>query len=579
VGNKIERISNMSRKKTKRVKGSSGTVCHLVVAPDNVFEHPANAEEFEAVAALAARERQADKSRFVLPPLWPMLLHMVFADIPLPPLGGIMEPVVRNAFGCVVLSKADAAKLDRVSIIPFVRALRSSIHRHQHSGVVGIRKVLLREKSSRIDEVIAAGAVPLLAALLHDDNRPCMQHEAAWALRMVAGGTTWATEFQPAWVLTSYWTDTTDQTARIVNTPEVVASLVRLLRSADHNICEHAMRVLGNIARVSASHRDVLLERGVLTELMLMMSRSDLSADPLTVRRHVTWATACLCCDTLPPLSAIVTALPLFVEAIRFPDTDLAVTAMRRLEFFCSGTREHMSAVVDHGALPAILCHAASGVWELVKLAVSCLGYIFRGDNHHIAAAIELGTIATLCTVLQARSGPSWREEDVLWALSNIAGGNAQRINALLQADVFSLIANAVGGREEPSRVRSQRIVTKALRNASPADRTAIIGSPSFQALLTAASTRRILLVGLEGIDYAVTHAFAAVEAVTSLADLGVSASALQKIKEPRVQYHAARINALIHGEAPEDSVGEAGARRGRKKSAKNSPRDEVSTE
>jgi hypothetical protein len=568
----------MPPKKTHRVEDSSRILRQSVIASHNVFEHPASAEEFEAVAVLAAFECEADESRFALPPLWPMLLHMVFADITLPPLGDTMEPEVRDAFG-VVLSKTDAAKLDRVFIPAFVRALRSSIHRHQHSGVVGIRKVLLREKPSSINEVIAAGAVPLLAALLHDDDRPRMQHEAAWALRMVAGGTTRDTEFRPAWKLTSYWTDTTDQTARIVNTPEVIASLVRVLGSADHNICEHAIRVLGNIALVSASHCDVLLKRGVLTELMGMMSRSDLSADPLTVRRHVTWATACLCCDTpLPPLSSIVAALPLFVEAIHSPDTDLAVTAMRCLEFFCSGTRDHMSAVVDHGALPAILRHAASGVWDLMTPAVCCLGYIFRGDNHHIAAAIELGTISTLCTVLQARSGPSWREGDVLWALSNIAGGNAQRINALLQAGVFSLIADAVGSRAERSRLRSQRIVTKALRNASPADRTAIISSPSFQALLTAASTRRILLVGLEGIDYAVTHGLAAVEAVTSLAELSISASALQKIKEPRMQYHAGRINALIHGEAPEDSVGEAGARRGRKKSATNSPQDEVST-
>jgi hypothetical protein len=563
----------MPRNETNCTEDSSSAVCHLVAAPDNVFEHPASAEEFKAVAVLAAFEREADESKFALPPVWPMLLHMVFADITLPPLGDTMIPEVRNALGRVVPSYAYAAKLDRVAIPPFVRALRSSIHRHQHSGVMGIRKVLLREKSSSIDEVVAAGAVPLLAALLHDDDRPRMQYEAAWALRMVAGGTTRDTEFH------EFRTDTTDHTACIVNTPEVIASLVRLLALADHSIRENATRVLGNIARVSVSHRDVLLERGVLTDLTRMLSRSDLSADPLTIRPHVTWAAACLCCDTpLPPLSAIVVALPLFVEAIHFSDTRLAAMAMRRLEFFCSGTRDHMSAVVDHGALSAILRHAASGVRELAEPAVSCLGYIFRGDNHHIAAGIELETISTLCSVLQARRGSSWREENILWAFSNIAGGNAQRINALLQAGVFSLIADAVGSRAERSRLRSQRIVTKALRNASPADRTAIISSPSFQALLTAASTRRILLVGLEGIDYAVTHGLAAVEAVTSLAELSISASALQKIKEPRMQYHAGRINALIHGEAPEDSVGEAGARRGRKKSATNSPQDEVST-
>jgi importin subunit alpha-1 len=52
-----------------------------------------------------------------------------------------------------------------------------------------------------------------------------------------------------------------------VNTPGLISSFVRLLGSADHNVCEQAVWALGNIAGDSPIYRDLLLERGVLIEL------------------------------------------------------------------------------------------------------------------------------------------------------------------------------------------------------------------------------------------------------------------------------------------------------------------------
>jgi hypothetical protein len=72
-----------------------------------------------------------------------------------------------------------------------------------------MKKVLSREKSP-IDDAIAAGAVPLLAKLLENDDTPATQFEAAWALTNIASGTT-------------------DHTACIVNTPGLISSFVRLL--------------------------------------------------------------------------------------------------------------------------------------------------------------------------------------------------------------------------------------------------------------------------------------------------------------------------------------------------------------
>jgi hypothetical protein len=100
---------------------------------------------------------------------------------------------------------------------------------------------------------------------------------------------------------------------------------------------------------------------------------------------------------------------------------------------------------------------------------------------------------------------------------ANIAGGSAQQVNALLQAGVFDFIAHDVGncgadedaaGDAEIIRHESQRIVVNGLRNASDEDRIAIIGSASFRALLTAASSQQVGFAGLEGIDLVLKQTF-----------------------------------------------------------------------
>jgi hypothetical protein len=85
---------------------------------------------------------------------------------------------------------------------------------------------------------------------------------------------------------------------------------------------------------------------------------------------------------------------------------------------------------------------------------------------------------------------------EILLTLSNIAATNDRNcimhVNALLQAGVFTHIAPHIVSEHESIRQESQWTISNALVNASNSDRTAIIGTSSFRALLTASTTNRI---------------------------------------------------------------------------------------
>jgi hypothetical protein len=250
------------------------------------FEHPARAEEFAAVAVLATLAYEADETGSALPPLWPMVLHSSFTDLILPVPG----------------ADADASSSDAASIPELIRALRSLIPRHQHGGALGIRRVLYLRWDALIDDIIASGAVPLLARLLGSGAAPhATQFEAAWALAIVASSA--------------------PQIHVLRTTPGAIKGIVSLLGSTDHHdACEHAVRALGNIAGESSVFRDLLLESGVVAAMVNVASRTDI---PMSLRRNVAWTISQLC-STKPPLATIAAAIPFLIEMSQSSDDGYA---------------------------------------------------------------------------------------------------------------------------------------------------------------------------------------------------------------------------------------------------------------
>jgi hypothetical protein len=313
-------------------------------------------------------------------------------------------------------------------------------------------------------------------------------------------------------------------------------------------------QTIGNTAESAT-----LLPGARLSFLVEILARSNGEEKP-TLRRCVVWAIKNCCrAQPAPPLSLIAAAIPVLVAVTQDPDAKTVADALWALAYVSDHRGEYISAVVDNGALPAIMQQFQKPSSCAQYPAVCCLCKILRGDSRQAALAIEHGAITGLCTMLRnvwIHCVYSEQKLDILRVLGKIAGDGAQQVNKLLQAGVFDSIAGDVGENyarnedgydwtiaagAEDTRDEGQRIVANGLRNACDADRTAIIASASFRALLTAASMQLVGFAGMEGIDFVLNR-----RADIDAAELAAIVAALRDIKWEEAQQHVERINGWL---------------------------------
>jgi hypothetical protein len=458
-------------------------------------EHPASDEDFAVVAVLAALAMEMDATGSALPLLWPRVLH------------------------CLSNFVSSELKLNATSVPLLMRALRSPIPRHRRASAEGID--LLLDKftpivdSPMVDELAAAGAMPLLAAMLEDDSVPLSQMHVVWALYK--------------------FSSVPKHAAVLVNVPGVVATLVTLLCSDDD---------VGVVAKLTFNNCTSLLSStvlsGALRNLVQVLTGSK-GDEHFYLRARVTCAIgSCYRARPPPPLSLVATAIPVLVEMVNGPRDGLVFRALKALANISDCSDEYISVILDNGVVPTITKHLQSPSSDNARLALHCLCNILQADACQIALTAEHGAITALCTVLRAvPQDPSWMK-DILQAFGNIARGGAQQVNALLQAGVFDLIADDVGNDEGDIRNKSQRTVATALRNAFDEDRVAIIGSTSFRALLNAAAMQRVGFAGIEGIDFVLNRS-----SDVDANELTVIVHTLRDIRCVEVQQYLERIGLL----------------------------------
>ncbi|SPP83876.1 blast:Importin subunit alpha-4 [Drosophila guanche] len=118
----------------------------------------------------------------------------------------------------------------------------------QLAAVKAVRKVLCSEGNTNISDVIQSDMLPVLVECLNNHNHTMLQFEAAWALVNIASGTS-------------------DQVDQLVGAG-AVPLLIKLLNSPDANVCEQAVWALGNIIGDGPMLRDFVIKHGVVQPLL-----------------------------------------------------------------------------------------------------------------------------------------------------------------------------------------------------------------------------------------------------------------------------------------------------------------------
>jgi importin subunit alpha-1/8 len=290
-------------------------------------------------------------------------------------------------------------------------------------AVQSIRKMLSRERSPPIDDVIKAGLVTKLVSYLSMDNT-MLQFEAAWALTNIASGTS-------------------AQTRHVVDSG-AIEPFVKLLSSPSSNVCEQAVWALGNIAGDGAELRDLVIKYGIIKPLLALV-RED---TPSTFLRNITWTLSNLCRNKNPPptMAVLHQLLPTLSQLLYFNDKEVLTDTCWALSYITDGPNEKIDAVIKTGVVPRLV--------ELLNLynktevgilspALRCIGNIVTGSDDQTQSVIDARALPIFHALLtHAKIGV---QKEAAWTLSNITAGTQVQIQAIIEADIVPLLVHVLG--------------------------------------------------------------------------------------------------------------------------------------
>ncbi|KAJ6659699.1 hypothetical protein lerEdw1_018412 [Lerista edwardsae] len=250
--------------------------------------------------------------------------------------------------------------------------------------VVSSQKLLSRHKTPPIDQVIEAGIIPHLVALLYQHDTPALQLEAAWALTNIASGTS-------------------DQTRAVV-VANAIQPLIGLLSSPHLHICEQAVWALGNIAG----------KQGV------------------DFLKNITWTVSNLCRNKnpSPPLEAVKQILPTLVCLLQHKDEDILLDACWAVSYLTDGSNDRIDVVLETGILPRLVQLIAGSDLPALSPALRAIGNIVTGTDQQTQMAIDAGVLSVLPQLL--RHHKSAVQKEAAWTLSNIAAGPCVQIQQVI---------------------------------------------------------------------------------------------------------------------------------------------------
>eukprot|EP01147_Barroeca_monosierra_P002867 gene2867-8149_t len=285
----------------------------------------------------------------------------------------------------------------------------------QFQALVQLRKYLANNKTLPIQATINAGVLPKMVEILHWDENPEAQYEAAWVLTNVSSG-------EPL------------QTYAVVQAG-ACEPLCRLLLSPIERVKDQACWCLGNVAGDGAELRDLLIREGALQQFIIMLAEET----NLDILRNVSWSLSNFFRWRNPPapVEAMQQALPVLEQRIYTEDPEVLANVCWSICYIAETWDDFLDPICQQfGSLFIELLSLDTHMAQLPALRT--LGSITAGDDNQTQNVIELG-ILPLCHRLFCSKKANIRK-DVCWTLSNICAGSEHQIDAVIQENLVTTL-------------------------------------------------------------------------------------------------------------------------------------------
>ncbi|XP_074662998.1 importin subunit alpha-1-like [Tubulanus polymorphus] len=309
-----------------------------------------------------------------------------------------------------------------MAMVEIIQGVQAPDAHTQFLATQAARKLLSKEASPPINEIIDSGIVPTLVEFLKTDDKPELQFEAAWALTNIASGSS-------------------HQTRTVVKAGGV-EPFIRLLSSNHNNVCEQAVWALGNIAGDGPDLRDLVIKCGIVRPLLHLVEKGppEKGGQQAQFLRNVTWTLSNLCRNKNPPppFATVKECLPTIARLIHHTDNEVLADACWALSYLTDGTNEKIQEVINHEVVPQLVKLLNIAEIPVLTPVLRSIGNIVTGDDTQTQHVIDHNALPAFHRLLSHPK--SSIQKEAAWTISNITAGNQSQIQAVLEAGLMPQI-------------------------------------------------------------------------------------------------------------------------------------------